>query len=126
MSDPEFTTVAKVGAIAEGTGETFTVNGRIVAVFCEKGSYQAIDDLCPHMGASLAAGYLEDGVVACPWHAWRFRTCDGTWCDNPTLRVDTFPVRVVDDEIQVAVPPKESGSPDSDNSSTDADPSDSA
>ena len=126
MSDIEFITVAKVGAIAEGTGETFTVKGRMVAVFCENGEYQAIDDLCPHMGASLAGGYREDGVVACPWHAWRFRTCDGTWCDNPKLKVDSFPVRVVDDEIQVAVPPKVSDPPGSDNSSTDSNPSDPA
>lgn len=119
-NDPNYITVAKVGAIADGTGESFTVNGRIVAVFNEGGAYQAIDDLCPHMGASLAGGHLEDGVVSCPWHAWRFRTCDGTWCDNPKLKIDSFPVRVVGDEIQVAVPPKDSGTNSADgNASTE-------
>lgn len=104
MSDvieSEFTTVAKVGDIAEGTGTAFAVNGRMVAVFNNGGSYQAIDDFCPHMGASLAGGHLQDGVVTCPWHAWRFRVCDGTWCDNPRIKIDAFEVRVVDDEIQV-------------------------
>jgi nitrite reductase (NADH) small subunit/3-phenylpropionate/trans-cinnamate dioxygenase ferredoxin subunit len=67
-----------------------------------QGRYQAIDDICPHMGASLGAGYLdEEGVVTCPWHAWRFRVCDGKWADNPRLSVDTFEVRVQGDEIQV-------------------------
>jgi len=104
----EFTTVAKVGAIAEGRGETFTVDGRLVAVFLENGQYFAIDDLCPHMGASLGAGEVIDGVVACPWHAWRFKVCDGTWCDNPRIKIDSFEVRVVDDEIQVRVSPASS------------------
>lgn len=102
----DFTTVAKVGAIPEGEGRTFTVNGRLVAVFCEKGEHKAIDDLCPHMGASLAEGPVTDGIVSCPWHAWRFRVSDGTWCDNPKIKIDSFPVRIVGDEIQVSVPEK--------------------
>lgn len=104
----EFTTVAKVGSIPEGQGEAFAVNGRMVAVFNIGGEYQAIDDLCPHMGASLAGGYVEEGTVTCPWHAWRFKTCDGTWCDNPKVKVDSFEVRVEGDEIQVHVPPRDS------------------
>lgn len=104
---PEFTTVAKVGDIEEGKGASFAVNGRMVAVFNDGGEYQAIDDLCPHMGASLGGGPLEDGVVTCPWHAWRFKICDGTWCDNPTIKIDSFELRVEGDEIQVCVPSKE-------------------
>jgi nitrite reductase (NADH) small subunit/3-phenylpropionate/trans-cinnamate dioxygenase ferredoxin subunit len=103
----EFTTVAKVGDIPEGQGRAYAVNGRLVAVFHENGAYQAIDDFCPHMGASLAGGYLQDGIVMCPWHAWRFKTCDGTWCDNPKISIDSFAVRVLGDEIQVCVPSKE-------------------
>lgn len=102
----EFTTVAKVGDIAEGTGSAFAVNGRMVAVFNDGGNYFAIDDFCPHMGASLAAGYLESGIVTCPWHAWRFCVHDGKWCDNPKVKVDHFDVRVQGDEIQVCVPPR--------------------
>lgn len=101
-NDAEFTTVAKVGAIADGEGASFQVGDRLVAVFNHRGQYLAIDDLCPHMGASLGAGYLDqEGVVTCPWHAWRFQVCDGKWADNPRLAVDTFDVRVVGDDIQV-------------------------
>jgi nitrite reductase (NADH) small subunit/3-phenylpropionate/trans-cinnamate dioxygenase ferredoxin subunit len=102
----EFTTVAKVGAIPEGRGMTFVVNGRMIAVFYADGKYSAIDDLCPHMGASLGAGEVYDGIVSCPWHAWRFRVCDGTWCDNPRIKIDAFETRVIGDEIQVRVPAK--------------------
>ncbi len=102
----EFVTVAKVGSIPEGTGLAFPVGERLVAVFnLGGGNYQAINDLCPHMGASLADGAVEEGIVTCPWHAWRFRTSDGTWCDNPRIGTDAFEVRVVDDEIQVCVEP---------------------
>ena len=102
-----FVTVARVGQIREGSGETFQVGDRLVAVFNERGDYYAIDDVCPHMGASLGAGEVCDGVVACPWHAWRFCIHDGTWRDSPRVKIDSFEVRVVGDEIQVRVPEKE-------------------
>lgn len=102
----EFTTVAQTGAIPEGQGITVVVDGRLVAVFYDQGKYWAIDDLCPHMGASLGAGEVHDGAVACPWHAWRFGLCDGTWRDNPKLKVDHFETRVVGTDVQVRVPPK--------------------
>ena len=105
MSD--FTTVAKVGEIAEGQGMAYAENGRMVAVFNEEGKYFAIDDFCPHMGASLAGGYMEKGIVTCPWHAWRFCIHDGKWCDNPRIKIDSFETRVAGDEIQVRVPVRE-------------------
>jgi nitrite reductase (NADH) small subunit/3-phenylpropionate/trans-cinnamate dioxygenase ferredoxin subunit len=102
----EFETVARIGDISEGQGRAYPVNGRMVAVYLIDGAYYAILDACPHMGASLAGGYVEEGVVTCPWHAWRFCVRDGTWVDNPkaALRTPTFEVRVMGDAIQVLVP----------------------
>ena len=105
MSEVPFTPVARVGDIPAGEGRTYEVGGRLVAVFHDGTSYSAIDDLCPHMGASLGSGPMTDGCVTCPWHAWRFRACDGAWCDNEKLRVDVFEVRVAGDSIEVLVPP---------------------
>lgn len=101
----EFHTVAKTSTIPEGEGATFNVNERLIAVFNRGGQFYAIDDRCPHQGASLGAGAVDaEGVVTCPWHAWRFSVTDGAWCDNPRLGVDTFEVRVEGDDIQVRVP----------------------
>ena len=57
--------------------------------------------MCPHMGASLAGGFVEDGIVTCPWHYWRFRLADGAWADNPRIKIGCYPVHVVRG-IQVA------------------------
>jgi nitrite reductase (NADH) small subunit/3-phenylpropionate/trans-cinnamate dioxygenase ferredoxin subunit len=106
-SSNHFITVAKVGAIPEGEGRSFQIGNRLVAVFQQNGEYFAIDDLCPHMGASLGSGYLDDeGNVTCPWHAWRFCVRDGKWADNPRLSVEKFAVRVEGDEIQVSLQPQ--------------------
>ena len=114
MSD--FQTVAKVGDIPNGEGRAYDYLEQVVAVFNNDGEYLAIDDMCPHMGASLATGHLEECVVACPWHGWRFDTRDGAWCDNRRIKIDTFQVRVVGDEIQVAAAVKDASDESSDDS----------
>jgi nitrite reductase (NADH) small subunit/3-phenylpropionate/trans-cinnamate dioxygenase ferredoxin subunit len=103
----EFITVAKVGSIEDGKAGAFPVKGKMVAVFLVDGKYHAINDFCPHMGAPLSDGHVEDGVVICPWHAWQFKVCDGTWCDNPAIKTDAYEVRIQGDEIQVLVPDEE-------------------
>jgi nitrite reductase (NADH) small subunit/3-phenylpropionate/trans-cinnamate dioxygenase ferredoxin subunit len=56
------------------------------------------------MGASLAEGHLENHVVTCPLHAWRFDVRDGTWCDNRRVHIDSFPVRIEGGDIWVGIP----------------------
>ncbi|MEX0717434.1 MAG: Rieske 2Fe-2S domain-containing protein [Planctomycetaceae bacterium] len=104
----EFISVARLGDIPEGEGRSYPVGGVMVAIFHVDGEYSAIHDTCPHMGASLASGHVEEGGVICPWHAWKFSVKDGTWLDNPRakLRNDCYDVRVVGDDIQVRVPPE--------------------
>ncbi len=103
---PDFLSVAKVGDIPEGEGRAFPVNGRLIAIFYVDGEYSAVDDICPHMGASLSVGHVEDKVVTCPWHAWRFCIKEGTWSDNPNskLKLDCFQVRIEGEDIQLEVP----------------------
>ena len=106
----EYHKVARASDIPEGEGRAFQVGDLVIAVFRDQGRYFAITDRCPHAGASLSCGSLDNGTVTCSWHAWRFRLEDGAWADNPKLKIDTYPVRVQEDEIQVAVPgPHDSG-----------------
>jgi len=65
MPMAEFVTVAKVGEVPEGRGKTFAVRDREIALFYVDGRYYAMDDYCPHMGASLGMGDVSDGVVIC-------------------------------------------------------------
>jgi nitrite reductase (NADH) small subunit/3-phenylpropionate/trans-cinnamate dioxygenase ferredoxin subunit len=60
------------------------------------------------MGASLSGGCVENGIVTCPWHAWRFRLHDGAWADNPRIKIGSYPVRVQGEQLQIQVPPPRS------------------
>ncbi len=76
----------------------------MIAVFHMEDRFYAIDDFCPHQGASLAGGWVHEGCVACPWHAWRFNLEDGAWLDNPKIKVETYPVTIQGDDILVELP----------------------
>lgn len=107
----EFRTVCRAGELPDGEGRTFEVDGKLVAVFLNQGQYYAIDDSCPHMGASLSGGYVENATVTCPWHAWRFCLTDGAWADYKKIKIGCHAVRIQDGQVQVqlAEPTKPKG-----------------
>ncbi|MFM7975887.1 MAG: nitrite reductase small subunit NirD [Pirellula sp.] len=96
--------VSKTSEIPKNEGRAFPVGARMIAVFESDGSFYALDDFCPHQGASLSAGWVHEGCVACPWHAWRFALDDGTWMDNRKIKTDHFPVQVREGDIYVGIP----------------------
>src|SRR5262249_196834 len=97
----EFHTVCKASEVVQGQARTVSVNSQLVAVFRVHDQFFAIDDVCPHMGASLSGGYVESGIVTCPWHAWRFRLADGAWADNPRVKIGCYPIRIVGEDVQI-------------------------
>lgn len=100
----EFVEVARTGEIPEGRGKLVVVGDREVALFHTDGRYYALDDCCPHMGASLSVGDVREGLVICDRHLWAFRLDDGSCPDVPTLKAETFEVRVEGEKILVRVP----------------------
>ena len=101
---PQKITVAKAADIPDGGSVVVNVLKKDIAVFNVKGQFFAVDDFCPHMGASLSGGFVEDGCVTCPWHYWRFRLADGAWADNPKVRIGAYPVHVDGDSVQLELP----------------------
>ncbi|MCS6863882.1 MAG: nitrite reductase small subunit NirD [Gemmataceae bacterium] len=97
-------TVARISEIPVNSSRVVHVRGRDIAIFNVDGQWFAIDDLCPHMGASLSGGFVEDGCVTCPWHYWRFRLTDGAWADNPKVRIGSYPVTIHGDSVLLTVP----------------------
>lgn len=54
----------------------------------EAGSYGLIDRHCPHRGADLCFGRLEDGGLRCPFHGWLFGA-DGQCLEMPAEPADS-------------------------------------
>jgi nitrite reductase (NADH) small subunit len=63
----------------------------------------AFESVCPHKAGPLGEGRIREGIVACPWHGFRFdlKTGKAAGLDS-IMRLRLFPVTVRDGEIYVA------------------------
>jgi naphthalene 1,2-dioxygenase system ferredoxin subunit len=78
------------------------VAGHSIALYDVDGSIFATDNICTHAYARLSDGWLDGELIECPLHAARFDVRTGKVLDPPaTEDLKTFPVRVIDGEIQV-------------------------
>lgn len=82
-------------------GRVVKVDGKQVAIFRLPGdAIYAVDNRCPHEGYPLGQGYVQGCVLTCAWHNFKFDLRDGS-CLLGDEGVRTFPVRVVDGEIEL-------------------------
>ena len=100
----------------ERTGRLIArVEGREIGVLRAGNQLHAIRNRCPHHGGPLCLGmirereggtpgrYTQSGllVLRCPWHGWEFDLETGACPDDPSLRVATYDVRVVGEQVQI-------------------------
>ena len=97
-----------IGTIDEfppGKAVAVQAGRRTIAVFRLGDDFFAINNTCPHKGASLCDGevLVDDKVVRCPWHHWNWRLDDGRLESDPRQGVRVYRVAIEDGEVIVSV-----------------------
>jgi nitrite reductase (NADH) small subunit len=100
--------VCQADDILPYSGATVLVMGRQIAIFRVRSDFYAISDYDPFSGAYvLSRGIVGDrgGVikVASPIYKQSFSLSTGECLDDPSVKLPTYPVRVVDEAIQVSI-----------------------
>jgi nitrite reductase (NADH) small subunit len=72
------------------------------------GELSALGNVCPHRQGPLGQGWVEGGAVVCPWHSWMFDVKTGVAAAPDRGRVEVFPLRIVGDDVLVALEQEES------------------
>ncbi len=105
MQDDAFTAVARLSEIAPGKTQRVDMSGRSILLCNSDGRIHAVETLCSHAQESLECGRIRLGWIACPAHGARFDLETGEALTGPaTEPIATFPVRILGDIIEVAVP----------------------
>ena len=115
--DDGFVLAARADALREGAGVAVDIGGHDYALFRVDGKVTAVDGLCPHAGGPLAEGTVDEGIVTCPLHGWRFDACTGRSVEPRGNDVASHPTLV--EEGNVYLKPKGS-TPATAKSATDA------
>lgn len=61
----------------------------------------AASNTCPHKGGPLADGIVHDQKVTCPLHNWVFDLNTGLAEGEDDGRIETYPVRIEKDRVQI-------------------------
>jgi nitrite reductase (NADH) small subunit len=93
-SDGGWVRVGDAARWVKGRGRQVELDGAKIAVFWDGARWFAVDDTCPHMGASLADGRLFGDQLQCSWHEWRYDTATGQCPLRPWARVKVYEIRV--------------------------------
>lgn len=101
---PQRHPVTTLDAFPPGSKRAFLVGSRRIALCNVEGRLHAIDDVCPHAGASMAAGPLKGTTLTCPLHAIAFDVTNGAAvCPKNMDPVQSFPVFVTGNQVEVEV-----------------------
>jgi nitrite reductase/ring-hydroxylating ferredoxin subunit len=95
------TFACRVSEVAPGEMRQVTVAERPpIAIYNVDGELYATEDTCTHGQASLSEGYLDGGVVECPFHAGTFDVRTGRALTFPcTEPLKTYPVQRDGDDV---------------------------
>jgi len=98
---PTFQKATTIDKIPEGTAKCVSLCEKSIAIFNLEGRFFAINNICPHRGASLASGAIDGRKVICPWHGWEFDIPTGhMWTGEG---VESYPVKIEEDQIWIEV-----------------------
>ncbi len=104
-----FVAVATLDLVSEGSPSTFQVGEWTVAAYRHEGRVFAIDNACTHEDGPLGESDVgEGGVIACPYHDWKFRLEDGACLTNPRRPVACYGVKEVEGFLWIG-PPRSKG-----------------
>jgi len=105
--------VSSVDEFPVGSSKRVVVDGVPIAVWHLEDGFHAIEDSCPHAGASLAYGKLEKScVVACPRHGSQFDIRSGRVLSLPSTRgLHTYPVEVREGAVYICSKPYKTDKP---------------
>ena len=98
-----FVKAAKTAEVNPGNSINAKLEGHFIGIHNVDGEYYAVDNICPHVGGLLHAGQLEDGVVVCPIHQWKFSVKTGKCIWPGKCEIATYPVMVDEEHIFVDI-----------------------
>ena len=106
MSEGPWIRVTTVDMIPAREGRAVQIGHLELAIFNLGDRFLATENRCPHQGGPLCDGIVTGASVVCPLHAWKINLASGG-VERPggvDTCVATYPTRVEDGVILVAVP----------------------
>ncbi len=97
-------TVGPLDSLPEREGHLFRSGAHEIALFRVGEKVHALENGCPHAGASLCSGFTDGTIVVCPWHGWEFEIESGKGLSVEGIDAETFRVVIEAGIVKVELP----------------------
>jgi len=99
--------IAMENNLPKGKSEVFLLKGEKVCLVHGTDGFYAVQDKCPHNGASLSSGFCsEKNEIVCPIHRYKFDLKTGKATSGAGYALNTFPISIKETGIYVGIKAK--------------------
>ena len=88
---------------ATGARAFLKVDEKFLVLFNINEQFYAIDDSCPHQGASLFNGKLEGKALQCCAHGLKFDLESGYMLNSTHLKMTSYLVEVIESDVFIVM-----------------------
>jgi nitrite reductase/ring-hydroxylating ferredoxin subunit/Fe-S cluster biogenesis protein NfuA len=92
---------AKLADVPEGGIKALLLDGEKILLSRRGSIVTCFQNACAHLGLALDDGEVEDGIVTCPYHGFRYDLSSGECLTAPAVQLQPHAVRVVGSRIEV-------------------------
>ncbi len=85
------------------TAKEFPCGDNTICIANVNGVYNAMDNVCLHVGGPLGQGMIENGKVVCPWHGWQYDPKTGQAVHNVNAKVAVYPMKIEGGNVLVEI-----------------------
>lgn len=92
---------AKLPDIPEGGVKALVLDGEKLLLSRRGSIVTCFQNACAHLGLALDDGEVEDGIITCPYHGFRYDLSSGECLTAPAVQLQPHAVRVVGVRVEV-------------------------
>lgn len=87
--------------------DVFVLKGERICIAKGKEGYYAVQERCPHNGASLSQGFCtEEGEIVCPVHRYKFDLKTGRATAGGSFALKKYPLEIKENGVFIGIKAK--------------------
>ena len=104
----QYVRIAKVSDFDETPMRSYRILARRLSIVrAPDGAFSAMEMVCRHQNADLTTGRVQDDIVTCPRHGWRYNLKTGACLEGDGQPLRRFGVKIENGAVLVTTRPLE-------------------
>lgn len=99
--DAGWLVAAELAELPEGGVTVRELGGQSVVLSRNGDAVTCFQNACAHLGMPFDMGNVEDGVITCPYHGFRYDLRSGECLTAPAVQLEAHAVRIVGSRVDV-------------------------